>query len=146
MPPARSRNAPRPSCATARALARVRHSLGIGTGGFALTLRFDPQATRENDLERFLVEDALPRLAEIAEITGAHFCVADREASTIVPVERQGRPTTVPNWIVIIEGVSLKALNSACDAHLSTAALHGKGCGESIQRDTYSLQIMVTRE
>ena len=127
-----------------RGLARVRQTLGIGTGGFALTLRFDPLVGRESDLERFLMSEALPRLVEIAEITGAHFCVADRQASTIVPVERQGRPTTVPNWIVMIEGVSLAALNSACDAYLSAAVLHRQGCGVSIERDTYSLQIVVT--
>lgn len=128
-----------------RGLARVRRSLGIGTGGFALTLRFDPQAAREEALERFLTSDALPRVVEIPEITGAHFCVADMEASTIVPVEREGRPTTVPNWIVIIEGVSLEAVNGACDAQLSAEALQRHGCNESIQRDTYSLQIIVTK-
>src|SRR5215210_7440031 len=35
-----------------RALAAVRASLGIGTGGCALTLRFDAQRGREADLER----------------------------------------------------------------------------------------------
>jgi hypothetical protein len=124
-----------------RGLARVRQTLGIGTGGFAATLRFDP--TREEALERFFT-DALARVAEIPEITGAHLCVADTAASTIVPVERQGRPTTVPNWVVIVEGVSLEAVNGACDAHLSAEALKRYGCKDPIQRDTYSLQIMVT--
>src|SRR5215213_4506871 len=72
---------------SSRALARVRASLGVGTGGCALTLRFDAQLGREAELERHLRSEALPQLAEIAEITGAHFCVADMEASTIVPVE-----------------------------------------------------------
>lgn len=130
---------------SARALAQVRLSLGIGTGGYALTLRFDPQPGREGELERHLNSEALPRLAETAEIAGAHFCVADVSASTIVPLERKGRPTTVPNWILIIEGVSLEAVNAACDAHLSTASLRRNGCGEPVQRDTYSLQIMVSR-
>ena len=57
----------------------------------------------EAELERHIL-DVLPRLAYVAEITGAHFCRADMEASTVVPAERQGRPTTVPQWIVIIEG------------------------------------------
>ncbi len=130
---------------SSRALARVRLSLGIGTGGYALTLRFDPQAGREGELERYLTSGALPRLVEIPEIAGAHFCVADMSVSTIVPVEREGRPTTVPNWILIIEGVSLEAVNRACDAHLSTGSLRQHGCSEPVQRDTYSLQIMVSR-
>jgi hypothetical protein len=130
---------------SSRALARVRLSLGIGTGGCALTLRFDPRAGREDEIERYLASEALPRLAEIPEITGAHFCVADMQASTIVPVERKGRPTTVPNWIVMVEGVTLEAINSACDAHLGAESLRRQGCSEPIQRDTYNLQIMVTK-
>jgi hypothetical protein len=128
---------------SSRALARVKDTAGVGTGGCALTLRFDAAPGEEGRLERHLVSEALAPLAEIAEITGAHFCVADMEASTIVPVERQGRPTTVPRWIVIVEGVTLEAVNAACDAHLSALAQHG--CAGAIERDTYALQIMVTK-
>jgi hypothetical protein len=127
---------------SARALARVRHTSGIGTGGCALTLRFDAAPGEETRLEQHLMQQALPPIAQIPEITGAHFCVADMEASTIVPVERQGRPTTVPRWIVILEGVTLEAVNAACDAHLS--ALERHGCAGPIERDTYTLQIIVT--
>ena len=123
----------------------MRLSLGIGTGGCALTLRFDPQAGARTSSSATSLRKHLPRLAEIAEITGAHFCVADMEASTIVPVERQGRPTTVPNWIVILEGVTLEAVDDACDTWLSAEALQQHGCQEQIQRDTYTLQIMVTK-
>ena len=126
-----------------RALAAVRHTLGVGAGGCALTLRFDVAPGEESRLERHLVGEALPPLGEIAEITGAHFCVANLEASAIVPLERQGRPTSVPRWIVMIEGVSLEAVGAACDAHLSSLAQHG--CTGAIERDTYRLQIMVTR-
>ena len=128
---------------SSRALARVRASQGIGTGGCALTLRFDAAPGREEDLAHHIGSEAVPRLAALVEIAGAHFCVADMEASTIVPVERAGRPTTIPKWIVIVEGVSVKAVNAACDAHLS--ALHEHGCADTIQRDTYNLQIMVTK-
>ena len=127
----------------ARALARVRASLGIGTGGCALTLRFDVEPGRDEDLTRHLASQALPKVAAIAEITGAHFCVADNEASSVVPEERRGRPTTVPQWIVMIEGVSLDAVNAACDAHLASLERHGST--RAIERDTYTLQIMVTR-
>ena len=128
---------------SSRALARVHTSLGIGTGGCALTLRFDSQPGREAELARHLTSEALPRLSAIPEIAGAHFCIADMAASTIVPVERKGRPTTVPRWIVIVEGVSLEALGSACDAHLGS--LQQYGSIEAIERDTYTLQIMVNK-
>ena len=129
---------------SSRALAHVKHTLGIGMGGCALTLRFAAKPGEADSLERHLVSEALPTLGEIPEITGAHFCVADMKASTIVPVERQGRPTTVPRWIVIVEGVTLEAVNAACDAHLS--ALTRNGCAGPIERDTYTLQIMVNKQ
>src|SRR5258705_6469344 len=60
-----------------RGIARVKTSLGIGTGGHALTLRFDPADNAANKLERYLVDDAFPKLAAIPEIVGAHLLVAD---------------------------------------------------------------------
>jgi hypothetical protein len=127
---------------SSRALARVHASFGIGSGGCALTLRFDASAGRESDLERHLGE-ALSRLTDNPEITGAHFLKADVEASAVVPVERQGRPTAVPRWIVVVEGVSLEAVNAACDAHLASLSDH-RSTGP-IERDTYRLQIMVAK-
>jgi hypothetical protein len=130
---------------SSRALARVRTSLGIGMGGAALTLRLDAEDGRSEALDAYLVSEALPALAEVAEISGAHFCVADRDASSIVPVERQGRPTTVPNRIVIVEGVTVEAIVEACQRHLSDAALQRHGAGKEIVRDAYTLQITVSR-
>lgn len=130
---------------SARALAKVKLSLGIGQGGFMLTLRFDAREGREDQLGRYLMDEALPRVADMAGIVGAHLCVADQTASTVVPVERQGRPTTVPNWIVLIEGISLEAIESACDAQLPKAALYKDGGTAAVERDTYSQQIMVSK-
>ena len=128
-----------------RGIAEVRASFGIGTGGHALTLRFDPRAGEAERLARHLAEDALPRLAYRPDIAGAHFLVADPGASAIVPVERAGRPTAVPNWIVVLEGVSLDALDRAGDAGLSAESLRVHGAAERIDRETYSLQIVVTK-
>jgi hypothetical protein len=128
-----------------RGLSRVKTSFGIGTGGWALTLRFDPAPGADADLTRYLTEEALPRAAERPDIVGAHLLLADKSASAMVPVERQGRPTIIPNWIVLIEGVSLEAVNSVGDAQLAEQALAEHGCAPGIERDTYSLQIMVLR-
>jgi hypothetical protein len=129
-----------------RGIARVRNSLGIGTGGYALTLRFDPVDGAAATLERYLTDDAFPRLAAIPEIVGVHWLVADPAASTIVPVERKGRPTIIPNWIIVLEGISISALNAACDAHLATATLRAQGCADAIARETYSLQLIVSKQ
>lgn len=126
-----------------RGMARVRASFGIGTGGHALTLRFGPAPGADERLARFLCEEALPRIAEQPDIAGAHLLIADQAASAIVPVERQGRPTDIPDWIVLIESVSPDALAAVAEAQLSDAALAAQGSAEAPQRDSYSLQITV---
>jgi hypothetical protein len=129
-----------------RGLARVQATSGIGTGGCALTVRFDPAGGCDEELARYLVQEALPRAAARPDITGAHLLVADPSASGIVPVERAGRPTVIPNWIVLIEGVSPDALQDVDEDLLADTRLHGQGCAPGVERDTYSLQIMVMSE
>ena len=128
-----------------RGLANVRGSFGIGTGGYALTLRFDPRGGGEDEHGRYLTGEVLPKLAAIPEITGAHLLVADQAASSQVPLERKGRPTIIPNWIVVVEGITLEALESACSEPLAAQSLQRYGGGDSVERETYSLQIMVAK-
>jgi hypothetical protein len=128
-----------------RALARVRKSLGAGMGGATLTLRLNPEPDGSDALDAYLTSEALPALASLPEISGVHFCIADREASSIVPVERQGRPTEIPNWIVMVEGVGVEEILEAAQTHLSDAALTRHGAGGEIVRDSYTLQITISR-
>jgi hypothetical protein len=128
-----------------RALARLRKSVGIGMGGAALTLRFDPEDDRSEALDTYLTSEVLPALSGVPEISGAHFCITDREASSVATMERRGRPTAVPNWIVIVEGVGIEPLLEACETHLTDAALRRHGARKDIARDTYTLQITVSR-
>jgi hypothetical protein len=128
-----------------RGLSRVRGSFGPATGGCALTLRFGPQAGKEEALERFLTQQALPQIAKRVDIAGAHLIVADPAASAMTPVERQGRPTTIPNWIVMVEGFTLAAVENAGAAVLSDAALIANDCAGAIERDAYLLQFMVLK-
>lgn len=127
-----------------RGLARIRATYGIGIGGCALTLRFSARAGVEDGLGRYLSEEALRPLAEVPEITGAHWLVADQEVSSIVPVERQGRPTAIPDWIVVVEGVTIEAVREAGATLLSDQRLTEHGAA-TIERDMYRLQIMVTK-
>ena len=127
-----------------RGMARVKKSLGIGIGGYALTLRFGPVDGASENLERHL-DGALTKLAEIPEIAGAHLLIADPAASAVVPVERKDRPTIIPKWIVVLEGVSIEALDSACDAHLTGESLRAHGCTAPIDRETFVLQLLVTK-
>lgn len=126
-----------------RNIAAVRHSLGLGVGGFALTLRLDVLPGDEDRLTDHLVTTALPAIAHDPEITGAHFCLGDPEVSTIVPDYLKGRLTAGPRWIVIVEGMTLAAVNAAFDAHLS--GLERFGCIGPVMPDTYQLEVMMTR-
>jgi hypothetical protein len=127
-----------------RGLTEVRGSYGIGTGGAALTVRFAPNAGGEGAAERYLTE-VLPRLAEDAEITAAHWLVADKAVSSIVPEERKGRPTAIPDWIVVVEAVDVPALEDARRCVLSQEQLHAHGVAAPLEYDIYRLQIMVTK-
>jgi hypothetical protein len=123
-----------------RGISRVRASFGDGMGGAALTLRFDPLPGREAELERFLVNEALPECAQRYDILGAHFIVADQQASDLKPVERQGRPTQYPNWVVVLDGFVPASVVSAGDALLSNAQLTAHGAAAAITRESYALQ------
>ena len=128
-----------------RGITRVKKSLGIGTGGHALTLRFEPAKGSAKKLESYLIDDAFPKLAAVPEIVGVHLLVADASASGIVPAERKGRPTAIPNWIIVVEGISLLALDSASHTYLDTRRLHAQGCADKIARETYNLQLIVPK-
>jgi len=122
-----------------RGLSRVRASFGQGMGGAALTLRLDPQAGREAELEQFLVNQALPACAQRYDILGAHFIVADQQASDMKPVERQGRPTQYPNWVVVLEGFTQASVGNAGDALVSSEQLAAHGAAVAITRESFDL-------
>jgi hypothetical protein len=128
-----------------RGLTGVRATYGIGTGGIAMTLRFSPQKGADGPLGRYLDGVALSQLVDKPEITGAHWLVADKAASSIVPVERQGRPTAIPDWVVVVEAVDLEPLVSARRDVLGDDQLAAHGAAVPIQYDLYRLQIMVAK-
>lgn len=125
-----------------RGLARVRASHGPGVGGCALTLRLDPRAGGEEALKAYLTRETLQTIARRADICGAHWIVADQDASGMKPVERQGRPVTIPNWIVMIEGLTPAAVTNAGEALLTDAQLIANGGAPGITRDVYTLQYL----
>lgn len=126
-----------------RGLARVRFSRGVALGGIMLTLRMAVAPGQERDLEHYLTAVALPAaLNDSPEVLAAHFCVADHASSAVVTPERQGRLTTLPSWVVLIEGVSTEALDRACDAHLRDAALLEHGGTPPFDRGLYRFEMM----
>src|SRR5262249_40151199 len=72
---------------TSRGVCRVKLSLGVGQGGYMLTLRFGAQDGCEGELEKYLRHSALPPLADIVSVVGVHLCIADKSGSAIETVE-----------------------------------------------------------
>jgi hypothetical protein len=122
-----------------RSLCRVGASFGRSQGGVILTVRAEATPGQEDQLARFLAEEALPQLFERPGVVGAHFGVADRSGSEIVTAERKarGNVTLVPGWVILVEGVSQDAVEAAARG-LAGLDAHG-GCGP-LEQGTYRLE------
>jgi hypothetical protein len=97
---------------TVRGICGVEYSDGSGDGGFMLTLRFDPKGESRERLAEAIAAQ-LESVGRLKGITGVHLGIADTSASDIETAERKGRKVDVPNWIVMIEGSSVAAVEAA---------------------------------
>jgi hypothetical protein len=125
-----------------RGVCDVRLSIGVGEGGWLITLRFAAEAGREHQLSRHLME-VLPGINEMPTILGTHLCVADARASTIETSERKSHGAAVPQWLVMIEGATPDGADAACDQLLADE-LTQHGARPETQRGLYRLQISLT--
>lgn len=125
-----------------RGVCALRFSVGVGEGGWLITLRFAAEVEREHQLSRHLAE-VLPGINEMPTILGAHLCVADSRASTIETSERKSHGAAVPQWLVMIEGATPDGADAACD-RLLAGELTQHGAKAEMQRGLYQLQISLT--
>jgi hypothetical protein len=104
---------------SARALARVVESRGVGPGGVMLTLRFDAQPDAQPAIAALVREAATqPR------VTGAHLCIGDTAASNVVTEEKKGRTDIQPppSWIILVEATDADALATLLPQEQLTSA------------------------
>jgi hypothetical protein len=127
-----------------RAIAHVRYSAGMGQGGLMLTLRF--AVADEASAGEPLGEQLMPKLSALPDIVGAHLLVADRAASGVVTADRQGRPTAVPDWAIILEATTREGLARARAEHLSEQQLGNLGCLGPFTFGLYALQIIASSD
>jgi hypothetical protein len=125
-----------------RGVCEVRFSVGVGEGGWLITLRFAAEAGREAELSRYLAS-VLPSIHEMPTILSVHLCVADVHASTIETSERKSHGAAVPQWLVMIEGATPDGVDAACD-RLLACELTQHGAKPGMQRGLYQLQISLT--
>lgn len=127
-----------------RALAHVRYSWGTAVGGWMLTIRVG--LTGRTDAPTYLAERLLPAILEVQGVIGVHLCEADKPASAVVTADRVGRPTTVPEWAILVEATSLQTLERCRSELLSDNALLSAGCTVPLCSGTYSLQLVMTAQ
>jgi hypothetical protein len=98
---------------------KIVHSDGQGDGSMLTTLRLDSETGRAAELSS-CIRATLSDIVQAPGICGAHLCVADASASSIDTDARKGREVGVPNWIVVIEGSSARAVDAAADRLLAS--------------------------
>jgi hypothetical protein len=109
---------------TSRALTQVQTSLGPGSGGILGTLRFAVTGGREALATDLVATRALPAAAALPQISGAHLCVTNREASAEKTAESRGRPDilSAPDWVVLVEGCNEAPVRAAMAAIVTVLA------------------------
>jgi hypothetical protein len=122
---------------TLRGVCNAHFSQGSGDGGVLLTLRFDPGRADAAGLEE-QIRAALEKIIAQKGVCGAHLCVADSGASNVETAERKGRQVGVPNWIVMVEGSTVSAVDSAGE-ELSTI-LDGTSRTGAVEKGLYRLE------
>jgi hypothetical protein len=118
---------------TFRALSRVSVSLGPGMGGTILTIRFDC------DEPHLIAVRAMVRAASQARrVTGAHLCLADRDASLVRTAETRDRADIrpPPTCFILVEATDAEALTDI----LLDRALLGAGASGPFVRGIYRLE------
>jgi hypothetical protein len=116
----------------ARSLCRVAASAGHGQGGLIATWRYDVPDDRAESHAKAMAEKILPTLAARRLVAGAHFLIADEEASAVDTAERKARPekNRIPAWIVLLEGWGdIETFDALCGEALSARVLKELGAG-----------------
>jgi hypothetical protein len=122
----------------ARGICRVAFTNGAGSGGVLLTLRFAIDDARRDGTLDALRRRVLPPLVYRKGVAGVHLCLADDAASRVESAEKAGMPPpVVPAWIVLIEGISVPAVEGAADDLVPALQAHG---ATALERATYRLE------
>ncbi len=130
----------------ARSAFHVHAKVGQGRGGIAATLRFAPRASKEDALENWLGNEALPALVEHDDVVAAELWRADPAASRPATRERalRGEADTVADWAVLVEGADTAQVRAACAAELDRARLQDHGAAPGTMFGCYRLLYALT--
>src|SRR5436190_9286608 len=127
-----------------RSQCRVAASFGGSIAGSLATIRLSPDAGRETDLKTVLVE-TLRDLAPKPGLTGAHLLLTDTPKTSSPTTEQQIRGADgAADWIVLLSGYDLDAVQKVVADQLSSSALRLAGARENSTIGYYRLAFTMT--
>ncbi|WP_108610751.1 hypothetical protein [Aminobacter sp. MSH1] len=126
----------------ARTVCRVIHDTGGPDGAFVATLRLKPAPNLARELEIALTESIFPRLSRHKLFVRAQLWAADHSVTRIDSEERDIRvvPDHVDDWIIVVSGSDLPAIEDMIAGELSHDALLSAGGPSEMDVGTYQLQ------
>jgi hypothetical protein len=130
-----------------RTLCRVAASFGAGgVPAYWTMILLTPDAERESALRAWLVDDALPQVAQRPGILSAHLLEGDPSPSGTDTAEKRlrGGGNEFVDWVLMIGGYDDDALAVVGDEILTTEVLAPQGAAASSLRGIYRLVHCVT--
>lgn len=130
-----------------RTLCRVAASFGVGgVPAYWTMILLTPAAEREGALRGWLVDDALPQVAQRPGILSAHLLEGDPSTSGTDTAEKRlrGGGNEFVDWVLMIGGYDDDALTMVAEEVLTAAVLSAQGAAASSVRGIYRLVHCVT--
>ena len=114
---------------------------GHGIGGYLGVAQLAPRLGEDDRLSSWLSSDILPKLALQPGLCGAHFLIGEEAASQVKAKERELRdePTTVADWIILIEGYDRSTVQGALVTLSGPEGLASNGADEELVIGLYGL-------
>jgi hypothetical protein len=133
------------NCRLSRTLCRVAASHGEGVGAGMFTVRLAPRPGEERALQSWLVDEALPGLANTDGVVGAH--LLQKDAATVKPLTseeklRRGDADASADWAVLVEAFSAELAAGAAAPLLSR--LESKGAADGRIAAAYAVSHVMT--
>jgi hypothetical protein len=127
-----------------RSQCRVAASFGGGVAKSLATIRLSPDAGREKDLRKALVE-ILAELAPKPGLTGAHLMLTDTPKTSSPTTEQQIRGADLAaDWIVLLSGYDPDVVQKVVADRLSSSVLRIAGARENSTIGHYRLAFTMT--
>jgi hypothetical protein len=127
-----------------RSQCHVLDSHGGGIGGVMLTVRLSPGPGKEEGL-RVHLQELLGALPQRLGVTAAHLLRTQTpEAAATTEQRIRGGADGVADWIVLVSGYDVAALQGLAEAELGASALGGAGALPAQVSAVYRLSLAMT--